>query len=57
MVLLRCPRCRFSFEAAEGTRCGQCGGEVVGEHDLDHDDAPEHERRKTIKIPMIKQPG
>jgi hypothetical protein len=56
MPLVRCPRCKFSFEAPEPkgvTLCNQCGGPTVDAAGDDLD-APPHERRKTRKIPIIK---
>lgn len=57
MPLVRCPRCKYSFEAPDRPGvavCNQCGGPTVDEiaHDLD---APPHERRKTVKVPIIKR--
>lgn len=56
MPLVRCPRCKYSFEAPDRPGvavCNQCGGPTVDEIARNLD-APPHDRRKTMKVPIIK---
>ncbi|HEY7954843.1 MAG TPA: hypothetical protein VII38_06095 [Polyangia bacterium] len=55
MVVVRCERCRYAFEAAgEGPNpsCRQCGGPTVAV------DAPRevHEEAKTVKLATVPAP-